>query len=162
MGRRSRKRRQEAPSREAFVEAYRARSRARDEEARAKLEPLAPGERPLAVTIGAILALVSAVVNFALAAAGVEVRGEAPSLAGQGVLSLLLLAMAWGMWRARYWAVLGMQALLAITLLLLALTLLLKADVVSGIVIVVVMAAVGALFWFLVRAMARIQMPTRE
>lgn len=162
MGRRSRKRRQEAPSREAFVEAYRARSRARDEEARAKLEPLAPGERPLAVTIGSILALVSAVVNFALAAAGVEVRGEAPSLAGQGVLSLLLLAMAWGMWRARYWAVLGMQALLAITLLLLALTLLLKADVVSGIVIVVVMAAVGALFWFLVRAMARIQMPTRE
>jgi hypothetical protein len=162
LGRRSRKRRQEAPSREAFVEAYRARSRARDEEARAKLEPLAPGERPLAVTIGAILALVSAVVNFALAAAGVEVRGEAPSLAGQGVLSLLLLAMAWGMWRARYWAVLGMQALLAITLLLLALTLLLKADVVSGIVIVVVMAAVGALFWFLVRAMARIQMPTRE
>jgi hypothetical protein len=51
--RKSRKRRQAAPRpRPAAYE----RSRARDEQARAALKPLGPGERPLAVTIGAVAA----------------------------------------------------------------------------------------------------------
>ena len=33
-----------------------ARGRAKDEEARAALKPLAPGERPSAVTVGAVVA----------------------------------------------------------------------------------------------------------
>ena len=44
-----------------FTERYRARTEWRNEEARADLEPLAPGERPKAVTIAAIVALVMAV-----------------------------------------------------------------------------------------------------
>jgi hypothetical protein len=172
LGQRSRKRKRGAagaakpapgsPAPDDFAARYRARGQARDEAARAALVPLEEGERPLAVTIGAILALVSAVVNFALAAAGVEIRGEEQSLLGQGLLSVLLLAMAAGMWGVRYWAVLGMQALLALTLIVLALTLFLQADVLSGLLIAAIMGALGSLFWFLVKAMARIQMPVRE
>lgn len=162
MGQRSRKRRRSAAGGDDFTERYRARTQERNEAARAQLEPLAPGERPLAVTIGAVVAAVSAVANFALTAAGVEVRGEDQSLGGQGVLSGLLLVMAFGMWRSRYWAVLGMQALLGITLILLALTLFLRADLVGGLIIAAAMGLVGSLFWFLIKAMARIQMPVRE
>ena len=37
--------------------------------------------------------------------------------------SVILLVIAWGMWRSRYWAVLGMQTLLGITLVLASLSL---------------------------------------
>ena len=37
--------------------------------------------------------------------------------------SVILLVVAWGMWRSRYWAVLGMQTLLGITLILASLSL---------------------------------------
>jgi hypothetical protein len=78
------------------------RARQRDDEARAALEPLDPGERPLAVTIGAIVAAASAVANVVALVLG-------PENAGPPVIGLLLsLLIAVGMWRARYWAVLGM------------------------------------------------------
>ena len=53
-----------------------ARGRERDEAARAELEPLAPGERPRAVTIAAVLAALLGIANLALLAAGWEVEGE--------------------------------------------------------------------------------------
>ena len=65
------------------------------------------------------------------------------------------------MWRARYWAVLGMQTLLLLTILLAALALTGAGDVCAVVLLVVIVAAAGTLFWFLVKAMARIQMPER-
>src|SRR5918999_4957548 len=47
-----------------------ARSRARDEAIRAGLRPLRPGERPTAVTVGAIVATVLAVANLVALAFG--------------------------------------------------------------------------------------------
>jgi len=73
----------------------------------------------------------------------------------------ILLAVAWGMWRSRYWAVLGMQTLLGITLILAALSLISVNEVGAALILLVILAAAGALFWFLVKAMARIQMPER-
>ena len=50
------KRPEAAPARDDRMARGYARGRERDEAARAALEPLAPGERPLAVTIAALLA----------------------------------------------------------------------------------------------------------
>ena len=142
-----------------------ARSRAKNDAARAALRPLRPGERPTAVTVGAIAAVLLAASNVIAMVAGWN------SLAGdtdQGraasftiLWSVILLVVAWGMWRSRYWAVLGMQTLLGITLILAALSLITANSAGSVLILLVILAAAGALFWFLVKAMARIQMPER-
>ena len=142
-----------------------ARSRAKNDAARAALKPLAPGERPTAVTVGAIAAVVLAIVNLIAMVAGWNSLGgdtdEGRAAAFTILWSGILLAVAWGMWRSRYWAVLGMQTLLGITLILAALSLISVNEVGAALILLVILAAAGALFWFLVKAMARIQMPER-
>jgi hypothetical protein len=140
---------------------YYARSRQRDAEARAKLAPLEKGERPTAVTVGAVLALVLALANFGAWVAGLEVQGDRPSIAGVGAYSGLMLLVAYGMWKAKYWAVLGMHALLAILIIVFALLAVQAENVVSLLIALAVIGAAGTLFWFLIKAMARIQMPPR-
>jgi hypothetical protein len=139
-----------------------ARGRVRDEAVRARLEPLAPGERPLAVTLAAVLAAALAVLNLVLFAAGWEVRGQEPSTFGVVLFAGLMLAAAIGMWHCRYWAVLGFEALLGVALLWSSLSLLVAANLVAVVLCVGVIAVAGPLFWFLIRAMARIQLPSRR
>jgi hypothetical protein len=138
------------------------RSERKDAEARAKLVPLRAGERPTAVTVAAVVASLLVIVNVALAIGGYENQGKKPALAGVIVFTVLLGAMAWGLWRARYWAVLGMEALLAITMMLFGLALPLAGNLRAVLVSVAVLLPAGALFWFLIKAMARIQMPERR
>ena len=70
--------------------------------------------------------------------------------------------MAWGMWQARYWAVLGMQTLLALTIVVASLGLITATHLWAAVLLVlIILLASGTLFWFLVKAMARIQMPER-
>jgi hypothetical protein len=54
-----------------------------------------------------------------------------------------------------------MQTLLAITIIFAALGLVTATDAWAALVLVAIICAGGALFWFLVKAMARIQMPER-
>jgi hypothetical protein len=129
---------------------------------RASLEPLRVGERPLAVTIGALVALAIGVANLIAYAAGVEIDGERPALLFVIGQSGLMLVAAWGMWGARYWAVLGMQALLVLLIVLFAVLVLTAANVLAVVVSLAVIGAAGTLFWFLIKAMARIQMPARR
>ena len=164
--RKSRKRRRatppQPPAEPALPEAY-ARRRARDEEARAALKPLAPGERPAAVTVGAIAAALLALANVVALAFGYN-SGEdtlATDLTGTVIVSALLVLVAYGMWRARYWAVLGMQTLLALTIIFAALALIRAVDLWAAVLVLIILVASGTLFWFLVKAMARIQMPER-
>ena len=142
-----------------------ARSRAKNDAARAALKPLAPGERPTAVTVGAIAAVVLAIVNLIAMVAGWNSLGgdtdEGRAAAFTILWSGILLVVAWGMWRSRYWAVLGMQTLLAITLVLASLSLISAGSAGAALILVVILAATGTLFWFMVKAMARIQMPER-
>jgi hypothetical protein len=138
-----------------------ARARARDDAARAQLVPLAPGERPRAVVVAVVVAAVLGLANLGLLAAGWEVSGEEPQVTGVLVFSALMLAAAVGMWRLRYWAVLGFQALLGISIAISALSLLVATNLQGAVLSLTVMLAGGTLFWFLVRAMARIQMPER-
>ena len=142
-----------------------ARSRAKNDAARAALKPLAPGERPTAVTVGAIAAVVLAASNVVAMIAGWNSLGgdtdEGRAATFTILWSVILLVVAWGMWRSRYWAVLGMQTLLGITLVLASLSLITANSVGSLLILLLILAAAGALFWFLVKAMARIQMPKR-
>ncbi len=138
-----------------------ARSRAKSDAARAALKPLAPGERPGAVTVAAVLAASIAVANLVLFAAGVEVRGQEPQAFGVVLFAILMGLGAFFMWRGRYWAVLGFQALLGISIAISALSLLVATNLQGAVLSLTVMLAGGTLFWFLVRAMARIQMPER-
>jgi hypothetical protein len=142
-----------------------ARSRARDEAARAALKPLRPGERPVAVTVGAIAAALLALANL-LALLLSDDAGDEGITPGSDVTATIvaiavLVLVAVGMWRARYWAVLGMQALLALTIIGAALATLGATNVWGFLLVLIILLSSGTLFWFLVKAMARIQMPER-
>jgi hypothetical protein len=137
-----------------------ARSRAKDDAVRAALEPLEPGERPTAVTVGAIVAAVATVANLVALAFGYDAdkpRDTFTTLLG----AVILVTIAVGMWRARYWAVLGMQTLLAITVILSSLALIAATNIWGAVLALMLIGGAGTLFWFLVKAMARIQMPER-
>ncbi|HVE67064.1 MAG TPA: hypothetical protein VNB64_00640 [Solirubrobacteraceae bacterium] len=139
----------------------RASSEERNERIRAALEPLEPGERPAAVTVAAIVAALLALANLIAYMAGLKIDGERPALSGIVVYEGLLLAAAAGMWRAKYWAVLGFQFMLGFLLVILALLLVRASNVLAVVVVLAIGLPSGWLFWKLVRAMARIQMPDR-
>ncbi|MGH2782044.1 MAG: hypothetical protein ACRDLA_11685, partial [Thermoleophilaceae bacterium] len=138
---------------------------AKDEQARAALEPLRPGERPGPVTVGAVVATLFAIANLVALVFGYNASEDAVSpgsdFTGTVIASLILIVVAYGMWRARYWGVLGMQTLLALTLVFSSLALITVNSLWGTLVLVVIIGSAGTLFWFLVKAMARIQMPER-
>jgi hypothetical protein len=138
------------------------RSERRNQEARAALEPLAKGERPVAVTVAAVVAFALAVGNLAAYAAGMKISGTRPAFGAVAAQAVLMLVAAWGMWRARYWAVLGMQAILALLIVIVALTALKASNVAAVLVVIAIIVPAGTLFWKLVKAMARLQMPERR
>jgi hypothetical protein len=159
---RKRKQRDGATPRERMQRGY-ARAEERNREVRESLDPLAEGERPLVVTIGAALAglvAVSIVVGYI---AGVEVEGDKPRLVQVLGPTLIMGVMAWGMWRARYWAVLGFQLLLVFLIFSAVFGLAVQASSVAEIAATLGLLAVsGGFFYFMVKAMARIQMPSRD
>lgn len=141
------------------------RRRVRGEEAselaRRSLEPLAPGEVPTAVKVAAAVALLLALANLALLAIGFDLRSEDPNPAGVIGFSGLMAVAAFFMLKGRYWAVLGFQALLALTAIIAGLSLLVASNLAAALLCVGLLLAAGTLFWFLVKAMARLQMPQR-
>ena len=152
-------------------EAMAARTEAKNEAARAELAPLPEGSRPLVVTIGAVISALIAISSIVGYVAGVEVtrigsdgieqgEHEAPIASVIAVVALMG-TMAYGMWRARYWAVLGFQALLVIVLVAGSLGLLAAATWLEAVGTTSLIVAAGALFYFMIKAMARIQMPDR-
>ena len=103
------------PSPRERMERGYARAEERNQEAREALEPLAEGERPLVVTIGAVVsALIVALDPRRLPRRRRGRRRADRALAQVLAPALLMGMMAWGMWRARYWAVLGFQLLLVL------------------------------------------------
>ena len=159
MGKRSRKR--SARPAPAPQPKKPSRSEMKDAEARAALVPLREGERPRAVTVAAIVAAVLAVANAVPYFADIEIANQEPQV-GVLMFSLVLLIAAIGMWKARYWAVLGMQALLGLMILVFSLLLVQAENVKSALIALAIVVGAGVLFWYLVKAMARIQMPERR
>jgi len=139
-----------------------AKAEERNQAAREALEPLAEGERPTVVTVGAIVAALIAVSILGGYLAGVEVDGEKPRLAQVLAPALIMGVMAWGMWRARYWAVLGFQLILVFLIFSAVFGLAVQASTVAQFAATLgLLAVAGTFFFFMVKAMARIQMPHR-
>jgi hypothetical protein len=96
-----------------------------------------------------------------LVLAGWDVNGRRPIASGLIFAGVMVVA-AVGMWRMKYWAVLGWQVLLALTFFGAMLSLLRAANLAGVLLSIVVMAFTGPLFWLMIRQMARIQMPRRK
>jgi hypothetical protein len=148
---------------ETFEERMARRYEERNAEARGKLHPLEQGERPGAVTVGAVVSTVIALVftvSTVLAIAGVKADGREINPAPLVLVAAVAWAMAIGMWRTRYWAVLGFQTVLLFVLLASGVGLVRVSTVPEALVTVALLIGAGLLFYFMIRAMARIQMPS--
>jgi len=140
-----------------------ARAEQRNQEAREALEPLAEGERPTVVTVGAIVAGLIALSIAIGYLAGVQVDAEKPKLPQVLAPAMIMGIMSWGMWRARYWAVLGFQLILVFVIFSAFFGLVVGASSIGQILATLGLLIVsGTFFYFMVKAMARIQMPTRD
>ena len=150
---------------EGSIAAGYARTAEKDRQAREQLTPLYEGERPLVVTIGAAFSALIALIFWVSTGVAVftdaTVQGREPHPLQLAVIAGVLTAMAWGMWRARYWAVLGFQMLLVIFLLAGVAGLVSATTVPQAIGTVLLVGVCLGFFVFMVKAMARIQMPHR-
>ena len=140
----------------------RLRGEARNEQVREGLEPLAPGERPGAVTVAAIIAAAFGFANLIAYAAGVEVDGKQPEFTAIAAFCGVMFIAAIAMWLGSYWAVLGFQTLLTLIVIVFSLFALRAADMWGVLACLVIIVAAGTLFWKLVRAMARMQIPREQ
>jgi hypothetical protein len=114
------------------------------------------------VTAGAVVSALLAIaftVSAVLAIAGVDAGGRHIKAIPIVVFGAVLWAMTIGMWRARYWAVLGFQTVLLLAMLASAFGLVVVSSVVQAVGTTLLLLGSAALFYFMIRAMARIQMP---
>jgi hypothetical protein len=109
-----------------------------------------------------VTAAVLALANLVAYLAGLKIGGERPAPTAMVVYEVLLLTAAIGMWRVRYWAVLGFEFMLGFLIVFLALFLVQARSLLHAALLIVIAIPAGVLFWFLVRSMARIQMPARR
>ena len=154
-----------APAAESPIERGYARAEQRNQQAREALVPLHEGERPAVVTVGAAFSALIALIFWASAVVAVfsdaEVNGHEPHPLQLALIAAVLTTMAVGMWRSRYWAVLGFQMLLVLFLLA-GIAGLVGATTVAQVIGTVLLVLIClAFFLFMVKAMARIQMPSR-
>lgn len=149
-----------------------ARTEAKNEAAREALEPLEENERPGVVTVGAVISGLLAVGTVVAYALGVEVTdvdsqvgevGESrPPIFATLASTALLSAMAYGLWKVRYWAALGFQTVLVLVLVVAILGLIQVTEPLRALGFAAVIGVAGLLFYRMVKAMARIQMPERR
>lgn len=131
----------------------------RNQEAREKLVPLGEGQRPPVVTVAAVVCALVALSIVVLYAAGAKPNGETPRFAQVAAPALITGFLAWGMWRARYWAVVGFQLILVFLVFASFYGLALEADSLGGFLASGGLLVVsGTFFVLMVKAMARIQM----
>lgn len=135
------------------------RTELRNEALRGELEPLAPGERPPALRAAVVVAVLLAVAVVLGALTVRDLSRHGGSLPGALFLAWVLLALAGGMWRRRYWAVLGFEAFLAFQIAVTSLALVVASTLLAAAGCVLSIALGGWLFWKLVRVMARLQVP---
>jgi amino acid permease len=114
--------------------------------------------------VAIVVAVLIGVGNIVQAAVGthIKVGGTRAGLGGAVIFGLVMLVCAVGMWRLRYWAVLGFQALLALIVVAFSLVLLTAGDILRALIALVVIVAGGYLFYKLVRVLSRLQMPRMQ
>jgi hypothetical protein len=129
----------------------------REDLLRATLEPLREDERPpaLLVAIAVCILLALAVILGATTVHNLSRRGG--SLPGGVFLAIVLLLLGLGMYRRRYWSVLGFEALLAFQIIVTSLALVVASTIAAAAICMVGVGLGGWLFWKLIRVMGRIQ-----
>jgi hypothetical protein len=134
-----------------------ARPPAREEQALAELVPLGPDERPpaLLIAVGVCVVLAVAVLVGGLTIHDLSSHGG--SLPGAIFLAGILALLALGMYRRRYLAVLGFEALLAFQIIVTSLALVVASTLAAAGGCLLAIGLGGWLFWKLVRVMGRIQ-----
>lgn len=142
-----------------------AKSEIKNQAVRESLEPLREGERPPVVTVGAVFSTVVALilwgsVVYALAT-GEQANGRDVNVFQWSVFALVISAMGWGMWQAKYWAVMGFQMLLVLLILAGILGMVVAPTLLQIVGTLILVVGLSVMFWFMVKAMARIQMPER-
>lgn len=129
----------------------------REDLLRATLQPLREDERPpaLLVAIAVCVLLALAVILGALTVQHLSRHGG--SLPGGVFLASVLALLAQGMYRRRYWAVLGFEALLAFQVIVTSLALVIASTILAAAVCLLSVGLGGWLFWKLIRVMGRMQ-----
>lgn len=140
----------------------RPRRGAREEIARAALAPLGEHERPRALLVAMAVCAVLAVAVLVGALTVHDLSSKGGSLPGAVFLAAILLLLAQGMYRRRYFAVLGFEALLAFQVLVTSLALVVASTLIAAAVCLLGIGLGGWLFWKLVRVMGRIQAGERR
>jgi len=128
----------------------------REEEARAALEPLGENERPIALLIAVAVCALLALGVIIGAATVHDLSHRGGSLPGGALLAAVLAALAVGMYRRRYWAVLAFEALLAFQVVVTSLALVVASTLPTAALCLLSIGLGGWLFWKLVRVMGRI------
>jgi hypothetical protein len=134
----------------------------RDEQARAALVPLAPGERPPALLVAVAL---SALLAVAVLVGGLSIHDlsrHGGSLPGAIFLAAVFGLLAIGMYARRYAAVLAFEALLTFQILVTSLALVVASTLPAAAACLLGVGLGGWLFWKLVRVMGRIQAGERQ
>jgi hypothetical protein len=121
------------------------------------LLPLAEGERPAALSVAIAVSALLAIGVIAGALSVHDLSKHGGSLPGAVFLAAVLCALGVGMYRRRYWAVLGFEALLAFQVIVTSLALVVASTVKAALLCAVAIALGGLLFWKLVRVMGRIE-----
>jgi hypothetical protein len=129
----------------------------RELEARAALAPLGEHERPVSLLVAVAVACVLAAGILLSVATVHDLARHGGSLPGGIFLAAVLLALAWGMYERRYWAVLGFEALLAFQIIVTSLALIVAETLTAAGLCALSIGLAGWLFWKLVRVMGRIQ-----
>lgn len=133
----------------------------RDDLARASLRPLGENERPtpllVAVAVAGVLAIAIVIGTLTIH----DLSRHGGSLPGGVFLAGVLALLAVGMYRRRYWAVLGFQALLAFQILVTSLALVVASTILAAVLCLASIVLASWLFWKLVRVMGRIQATER-
>jgi hypothetical protein len=129
----------------------------REEQARAALRPLGEHERPAALLVaaGVCVLLAASVLVGGLTIHDLAKHGG--SLPGAIFLAAVFSALAVGMYRRRYMAVLGFQALLAVQIIFTSLALVVASTIKAAVFCVLAIGLGGWLFWKLIRVMGRLQ-----
>jgi hypothetical protein len=96
-----------------------------------------------------------------LMATGYKIHGQGNPVVGGLLFAGLMLGAAAGMWRMRYWAVLGFEAVLGVAIVVFALFLVRASNLLAVVLCLAVIGFGGWLFWKLVRVMGRMQAPRR-
>jgi hypothetical protein len=139
--------------------APRRRLRGEEREAlvRAELVPLGAEEWPAPLLVAIVLSLALALAVVVGATTVHDLSRHGGSLPGGLLLGVVLVLLAQGMYRRRYWAVLSFEALLAFQIIVTSLALVVASTWLAAAICLISVGLGGWLFWKLVRVMGRIQ-----